>query len=259
MAIARRIHTEIAVPGELPFESNIIGRDVETRPDWRTPAAGDPVYVLRDLWPQVNGSADSWPQWARDAYLKPWGDPCNNDSAGGDTHLFAVALRAGDACGAEQVKSFIAWTGGFDKLGDPSYTGYVGRTADRSHGWVNWFDPNGYYPDQSQRGPWCWCPWGWADVVDGGGLPYNRHVSWFGVWEKMTYGAYLTEKGGAPERGVVPPLAERLAIALATRLRRTAEVGSDVTYQYMPPDQIVALAVAIERGLVAAYEEEADG
>lgn len=261
MTITRRIQTVISIPGVAPFESNILLREMETRPDWRVPASGDYVYVLRDLWPQVEGSAESWPQWARDSYLKPWGDPCGNDAAGGDHHLFAVTTGTNEQCGVSHNKLHMAWTDGFAKLGDPNYTGYVTQTATATHGWVNWVNVNGYYPDQGQRGPWCWCPFGYADVVDGGGLPYNRHVSWFGVWQRMTYADYLIATGGAappeipPESGAVPEAAVRLALELSTRVVKMTTADNAVTYHYMSEATIVAKAVAIERGLTEAYDE----
>lgn len=256
MTIQRRIQTIVAPPGELPFESNILVREMETRPDWRVPGASEYVYVLRDLWPQMNGSAESWPQWARDDYLKPQGDPCGNDSAGGETHLFAVTTGTAEQCGVSHGKLYIAWTDGFSKLGDPSYAGYDQETATRTHGWVNWFDSNGYFPDREQRGPWCWCPVGPADVVDGGGLPYNRHVSWFAVWEKMTYAEYLDEKNVPVVVPTSLEFAQAVALTLATLVTQmdTIESGG-VVYHYMLPDEIVARSIAIEQQLSAAYAE----
>ncbi|MCB0038687.1 MAG: hypothetical protein KDI56_09585 [Xanthomonadales bacterium] len=200
MAIARRIQTTVTLEG-VTYESNILVRSMEERPDWQAPDMDAPVFVLRDLWPSVNGQGDSWPQWARDSYLIDWNDPCMNRGAGGETHLFAMANGSGEQCGVIHDKTFFGWTDGFDKLGDPTYTSFVPMKAVEVHGWVNWFVSNGYYPDQGQRGPWCWCPVGVADVVDGGGLPFRRHVSWFAVWERMTYRDYLLERDGV----VVPP------------------------------------------------------
>lgn len=256
--IERRIQTIVTLDG-VPQESNIIFHEMETRGDWSEPEHDTKVFVLRDLWPQVNGSAETWPQWAQDDYLKPWGDTCGNDSAGGETHLFAVVYGTNEQCGAVQGKSYIAWTDGFAKLGDPSYAGYVVKRSDRPHGWVNWFDSNGYYPDQGQRGPWCWCPFGWADVVDGGGLPYNRHVSWFAVWEQMTYAEYLVEKGDPVEPPVTgepdTEFTKAVALSLATQFVTMRNDANGVYYDYMQPDEVVGRAVMIERLLREAYEE----
>ena len=250
------------MPDGSVIESNILVREMETRPDWRVPGPGGYVHILRDLWPQVNGSADTWPQWARDDYLKQWGDPCSNDSAGGETHLFAVVTGVEEQCGVLHNKLFIAWTDGFAKLGDPNYNGYVQARSGAPHGWVNWFDSNRYFPDQGQRGPWCWCPVGAADVVDGGGLPYNRHVSWFAVWERVTYADYLTENGdGGGQTNPQPPsgaaseydYAQALAMSMSTLVVRQDAVGGSVVYSYMPEDEVVARAIAIAQGLSDHY------
>lgn len=257
MPIQRRIQTVVTLDG-VPQESNIIFHEMETRGDWTEPLPDGNVFVLRDLWPQVNGSAETWPQWAQDEYLEPWGDPCGNDSAGGETHLFAVSYGTNEQCGVVRGKSYIAWTDGFDKLGT-SYNGYVTKRADQTHGWVNWFDSNGYYPDQGQRGPWCWCPVGLTDVVDGGGLPYNRHVSWFGVWERMTYAEYLAEKADPVE----PPIfgapdvefAKAIALSLSTQFVAMRNDENGIYYEYMQPEEVVGRATEIERLLRTAYEE----
>lgn len=261
MAIARRIQTTVLLDGNIT-ESNIIFHTLEERPDFSVPSPASNVFVLRDLWPQVNGSAESWPQWARDDYLKEWGNPCGNTSGGGDTHLFGVVIGTAEQCGVLHGKSYIGWTDGFAKLDDPGYQNYHGKRADETHGWVNWFNSNGYYPDQGQRGPWCWCPLGLSDVVDGGGLPYNRHVSWFAVWEQMRYADYLIEVGDVqPPQPPPPPsldtpdieFTKALALAFSTSFTRMQSEDDGVIYTYMTAEELATKAVETERLIRGAY------
>ena len=51
-------------------------------------------------------------------------------------------------------------------------------------GWANLDIYARYDHTRGERGPWCWCPAGAADVVTGGGLPgMGWHVSTFAVWQ----------------------------------------------------------------------------
>lgn len=262
MAIERRIETKVVLDG-VEQESNIIFHEMEERGDWSVPPLDARVFVLRGLWPQVDGSAETWPQWARDSYLLGWSDPCSNHSAGGATHLFAVSFGSTEQCGVVHDKMFIAWSDGFAKLSDPGYTLYIPQRSVETHGWVNWYidgTSSNYYPDQGQRGTWCWCPFGFSDVVDGGGLPYNRHVSWFAVWEQMTYADYRTEKGDpiAPPATGEPDIefAKAVALELVTKFTAMRTDGDGVRYGYMQPEEVVGRATMIEQLLREAYEEQ---
>ncbi|MBK8049269.1 MAG: M23 family metallopeptidase [Anaerolineales bacterium] len=167
------------------------------RPDPAIP--GDIVYVIKDIFTTRDGSWElpsnvyGIDQWARDAYLKPWGDPEYFDDAGADHHIFGAML---DESG-KLIKNFdfLYWSDGFAKLGDPNYSGYVmgsngnryPKTKDKS-GWVNIPLESGsnYVPERGESGPWCWTPRGVpAEVICGGGMPAKNHVSFFVVWQAV--------------------------------------------------------------------------
>lgn len=176
---------------------NLNYKKLEDRPD--KPKVDNVVYMLKDVFTTRDGSwepSDIYggvDQWARDAYLKPFGDPEYFDDAGADHHLFAAIL---DVDG-KLLKNMdmLYWSDGFDKLGDPSYDGYaVGsngfrypRTKDKS-GWANIPMDGGssYVPERGETGPWCWTPVGLpAEVMCGGGMPAKNHVSMFAVWQAV--------------------------------------------------------------------------
>jgi len=166
------------------------------RPDHPTVAPGDEVYLIKDVfttrdssWEPSNvyGSIDAW---AREAYLKPVGDPEYFDDAGADHHLFALILdRDGNKI---KMHDLLYWSDGFDMLGDPTYDGYAQGPGDYRYpitkeksGWGNIvMFGSSYVPERGEQGPWCWTPRGLpAEVMCGGGMPANMHISTFVVWQ----------------------------------------------------------------------------
>lgn len=157
----------------------------EDRPDQPT---GEIVYRVKDIFTTRDGSWDptdkpgSVTAWARECYLRPLGAPDYFDDAGGDHHLFARTLDI-DGKPIKQEGLVRCWSDGLQKLGDGNYNGYVCMTPKEKSGWANVVMFNHYNPDRDECGPWCWCPDGAADVVVGGGMPFNWHVSFFVVWQ----------------------------------------------------------------------------
>ena len=178
----------------------------------------DVVYVIKDVFTTRDGSWEpsdlpgSIPQWARDDYLAR-----EFNNAGGDHHLFAAVIGLDGQF--MQCKGIFFWSDGLRKLGYPNYSGYVPRETDPSSGWGDIPVFAGYFPDQGQSGPWCWTTVGPADVMGGGGLPYNLHVSWFVVWQAMRRSDYEnggdgddSGDGGTPDSGVINDLMQRIAM-----------------------------------------------
>ena len=159
----------------------------EERPD---KPAGDVVYRIKDIFTTRDGSWEpssvpgSVPQWARDKYLRPWGAEDYFDDAGGDHGLFARVLDL-DGKPITTQDLIIGWSDGFQLLGQPDFASHINLTMtpkERS-GWANQPIWNSYVPERGETGAWCWCPRGAADVVVGGGMPSNWHVSFFAVWQ----------------------------------------------------------------------------
>jgi hypothetical protein len=208
---------------------NLQVKRIAERPD--APPPGEYVYVIKDVFTTRDGSWEvsniygGVDQWARDAYLKPFHDPEYFDDAGADHHLFAAIL---DKDG-KLLKNMdmLYWSDGFVQLGNPAYNGYVmgsngfryPRTKERS-GWANIITGPGsnYAPDRGESGPWCWTPYGLAaEVMCGGGMPLNQHVSVFVVWQAV-------KKSGGPP----PPLPDGFRIYMPGVMR---EVGPQADVQ----------------------------
>ena len=164
---------------------NLAVKRCEERPDH---PHGEIVYRVKDVFTTLSGSwepsADygAIPQWARDAYLKPWGADDYFDEAGADHNLFALVL---DLEG-QPVKAGIQiryWPDGFDKLGDAGYTGTLRLAPKPRSGWTSLDIWKSFSPERGEQGAWCWCPENAADVIVGGGMPNNHHISTFVVWQ----------------------------------------------------------------------------
>lgn len=194
--------------------------ELPDRPDSDQLEGGDIVYVIKDVFTTLLGSWDptdqpgSIPQWARDDYLS-----ADFHQAGGDHHLFGAVIGLDGEF--MRQKGVFFWSDGLDELGNPDYSDYVVRETDPISGWSDIPIFSGYFPDQGQQGPWCWSTVGPADVMCGGGLPYNQHISWFVVWQAMRREDY-EGNGGNGDNGndsAVAELEKRVAM-LEYRLAR---------------------------------------
>ncbi|MBX3014387.1 MAG: hypothetical protein KF832_22890 [Caldilineaceae bacterium] len=159
----------------------------EERPDQ---PAGEVIYRLKDLFTTRDGSWEPSAQpgsveaWARDSYLLPPHHPEYFDDAGGDHNLFVRVLD-------EQGKPLrtadlvIGWSDGVHLLGEANFAQFIKMTITPKarSGWGNQPIWNSFNPEQGETGAWAFCPRGAADVVVGGGLPHNQHISWFAVWQ----------------------------------------------------------------------------
>lgn len=179
-------------------------------------------------------------QWARQDYLFPPSHPRYNPDGGGDHHLFGMTF---DPLGNPYPEAGVVFApNGAIHLQPPVDPGQVIlRTPSGAHGFANipiWNNiPTGVrsadmepeplpeptpeelaiYAELSQRTAenieaqsipgWSWAKFGMADIVQGGGLPNNWHVSTFAVWRAMTWRDY---SGGptpppTPGPGPTPP------------------------------------------------------
>jgi hypothetical protein len=235
---------------------NLQIKSVAERPDLLP--AGDYVYLIKDVFTtrdgrwepsSVYGSID---QWARDAYLKPLGDPEYFDDAGADHHLFAAIL---DKDG-KLLKNMdmLYWSDGFAQLGNPAYNGYVQgslgfrypRTKERS-GWANIImsESSNYVPERGEAGPWCWTPYGLpAEVICGGGMPAKQHVSVFAVWQAVP----------KSEAGTPPPVTGDFRIYLPGVMRDAApQVAPQAAPQGLTPSSSAAPAALVGAIRAAAW------
>ncbi|MFO7633787.1 MAG: hypothetical protein R6W76_14680 [Caldilinea sp.] len=190
-AIERRLGTWVG-PMNLSIKS------IAERPDHPSVGPDNVVYVIKDVFTTRDSSWDpsdvygGIDQWARDAYLKPVGDPEYFDDAGADHHLFSLILDLnGDKLKNHEL---LYWSDGFDQLGNPTYDGYARGPGDHRYpitkdksGWGNVvMFGSSYVPERGEHGPWCWTPRGLvAEVMCGGGMPANMHISTFVVWQAV--------------------------------------------------------------------------
>jgi hypothetical protein len=210
---------------------NVSVKPLMARPDR---PKSDVVYVVKDLFTTRHGSWEpvalpgSIPQWARDAYLKPLHAPDYFDDAGGDHHLFAAVIGLdGKLVRGQEI---IYWSDGFEMLKDPTYDNYVRRKTKEKSGWANIITGPGssFVPERNESGPWCWAPAGAAEVVCGGGLPANVHISFFVVWQAVPAGGELPDDGDQDkwDNDTFLPTVPKFAPAAAGEPEPAIEPGS---------------------------------
>ncbi len=159
----------------------------EDRPDNPT---GDVIYRIKDIFTTCDGSWEpsnktgSIEQWAASSYLVPPSHSAYFDDAGGAHHIFARALDL-EGKPITNQDEFICWSDGVHLLGQENFAQHIKMTITPKarSGWGNQPIWSSFSPERGETGPWAWCPRGAADVVVGGGLPNNLHISWFVVWQ----------------------------------------------------------------------------
>lgn len=146
------------------------------------------VYRIKDIFTTRNGSWEpsaaegSIEPWARGTYIRSFNSPHYFDDGGGDHHLFGGIY---DPVVGQMVK-----TGGIHYWTWTDNNNHVVQPVKTKSGWANNLLFNSYNPDldmdngTGERGAWAWTidsaiP---ADIVLGGGLPFNWHVSFFATW-----------------------------------------------------------------------------
>lgn len=165
---------------------NIYNMEVKSLCDRQDLPDGDVVYLIKDVFMTANGSWETEgkpgqvPIWARNDYL-------TRDflEAGADRHLFAAVIGLDGKFIPNQRITY--WSDGFPRLEDPDYDGFFSVPVKPETGWANMPMSAGssFDPDRGESGPWCWMPSGPAEVICGGGLPLNHHVSTFVVWQAV--------------------------------------------------------------------------
>ena len=254
-------------------EFNVAVKTTAERPDHPDE---DVVYILKDLFTTRNGSWEpsdepgSVTKWARDDYLKSFGSPNYFDDAGGDHHLFAAVIGLDGKLMPQKVIRF--WPDGFPELGNPAYDGYVLRDTKVRSGWANVVIGPGssFVPERGESGPWCWTPTGMSEVVCGGGLPSNQHISTFAVWQAVkrkdpagkehdfsTVPPFTTDRLPA-----IPlmPLATKQSVLDAVVVNQLRQaVWSRVGIEFEPDSIIGAYARHHEMGMPVTQEFEDGG
>jgi len=187
-----------------------------------TGAPGELVYRVKDIFTTRNGSWEpsdtpgSVPQWARDAYLKPFGHPQYFDDAGADHHLFGAVM---------------ADSGALQPWGTIHYYTYTDNSnhADmrvKMHGWAN----VPLFGHSQIPGPWAWYPKNGhkADIVKGGGLLGGYHVSTFVVWQ-LVKNAVIVPPIDPPTEPPTLTIEQRVAALEADNKKLWAIIGQSAT------------------------------
>ena len=148
------------------------------------------LFTTKDGSWETSDDPYSVPQWARDKYLSH-----SFDDAGGDHHLF-VRFEDKNGKPLPEIALFRTPYAKETALRDTNNKGSLWQN-------IPIYGGSNFAPDRGEIGPWTWGPAGEKETyVRGGGLPFNRHVSTFAVFER--YDEVLPEPVPAPVPAPVP-------------------------------------------------------
>ena len=210
---------------------NLAVKRCEERPDQ---PQGDVVFRVKDIFTTLRGSWDpasdygAIPQWARDVYLKPADAEDYSEEVGADHNLFALVLDL-DGKPIKTGVQIRCWPDGFDKLGDADYSGYLQLAPNPCSGWANIAIDNNFCPENGEQGAWSWCPEGAADVVVGGGMPNEVHVSTFVIWRADRREGVQLNTPPTPTRDPLPAPRTLTTGAAFTISPERVIAGQDIT------------------------------
>ena len=146
------------------------------------------VYVLRDFFTTHDGSwkvgAKDTPYWLKDQWpweynQTPWGRTGHFDDAGAQQNILAHVVDGDGRPLDADIKFYTLKGNGETDIID------VRNTAEKASKWQNQAVWNLFYPTDGQSGAWHWGPTENAEIIVGGGLPANNHISMFAVWQKV--------------------------------------------------------------------------
>ena len=137
-------------------------------------------FKLAYFFTTYNGSWDAsgsiWatPKWAKDKFLRNSSHPDFFDDAGGQNHLYGMVLDP-NGSPKRDVSFRFKWP-----------DGYTDHAVKLRSGWANEPIYSSFDPSRGESGVWSWWPLSsTADIIAGGGLPLNHHVSSFAVWQEV--------------------------------------------------------------------------
>ncbi len=187
--------------------------------------AGDAkqFYLIKDVFTMRDGDwrndsrdvVGSTEAWARDQYLSDWNQTFVADVIDQHPHVFT---RVETASGLPiRNKQVMAWTGSFERVFESDFQGYLDVEVDPTSGW-GWLEmpESSMYDPALEQGPWCIKPRGFAESIEGVGLPSMLGISTFIVWVELPISEYRTLQpafvGGAHRAAEAPDdFAARLA------------------------------------------------
>ncbi len=161
--------------------------------------AGEEVqrfYLIKDIFTVRDGSWDdsdkvigSVEQWAREQYLQDWEAAFAYEDIGDYPHIFTrVETPQGLPI---RNKTIMAWDDHFERIFDNNFDMFLDIEVEPTTGWGRLeLTSDAMYDPGLEQGPWCIKPMGFAESVEGLGLPRMLGISSFIVWVELPIEEY---------------------------------------------------------------------
>lgn len=210
---------------------------------------GDEVqqfYLIKDVFTipdgewsisQKLGGAE---EWAREQYLQDWQGAFQDDSLEYYPHIYTrVETPQGLPI---RNKPVIAWSDAYERIFERDFDQYLTVEIDHASGWGRLeLNNSSLYDPVLEQGPWSIKPTGFAESVEGIGLPRLMGISPFVVWIELPMTAF---NRAAPLPAPAPATAQGLEFQ-----KRLAELARINQLIYFNPEATIQRKI-IEDGFV---------
>ncbi len=200
------------------------------------------IFTIRDSsWDdaeQVVGGAEPW---AREQYLQDWEAAFATDDIGHYPHIFTrVETPQGLPI---RNKTIMAWDDHFERIFDRDFL-FLDVEIEPHSGWGHLeLTSAAMYDPKLEQGPWCIKPMGFAESVEGLGLPRMLGISSFVIWVELPIDEF---NNVAPLRQTAPLRSSQVSGEFQNRLTDLARINQLI---YFNPDATIQRKI-IEDGFV---------
>lgn len=201
------------------------------------------IFTIRDgTWVDDGQAVGSVETWARDQYLQEWQDAFMHEDVGDYPHIFTrVETPQGLPI---RNKAVFAWRDRYDRIFEQDFDQVLDVELEPTSGWGRLeLNSSAMYNPVLEQGPWCIKPLGFAESIEGVGLPRMLGISSFIVWMELPIEAFDNVAAAPmPQADAQPDLTSEFQ-------RRLSEMARINQLIYFNPDATIQRKI-IEDGFV---------
>ncbi len=143
------------------------------------------IFTIRDgSWDDADQVVGSTEPWAREHYRQDWEAAFGYDDIGHYPHIYTrVETPQGLPI---RNKTIMAWDDHFERIFDRDFSVFLDVEIEPTTGWGRLeLTSDAMYDPGLEQGPWCIKPMGFAESLEGLGLPRMLGISSFIVWVEL--------------------------------------------------------------------------
>ena len=201
------------------------------------------IFTIRDgSWDDADQLVGSAERWAREQYLQDWEAAFAAEDVSQYPHIFTrVETPQGLPI---RNKTIMAWDDQFERIFDRDFDLFLDVEVEPNSGWGHLeLTSAAMYDPQLEMGPWCLKPMGFAESVEGLGLPRMLGISSFVIWVELPIDEF---NSAAPMQLAPPPQSSPVSGEFQNRLTDLARINQLI---YFNPDATIQRKI-IEDGFV---------